>query len=129
MAGWATRGRAAAWGCRCASGPISKAPKWRARAPAGAPPPHGAFPVRSHTGDIGGRVPLGMGQGGLVLLAGLPEAEREEVIRFNIPRLHHLGFPRAGRVPQHRRAGGAGLRRQWRDRGGAERGRAHRTHQ
>jgi len=52
----------------------------------------GAFPVRSHTGDIGGRVPLGMGQGGLVLLASLPEAEREEVIRFNIPRLHHLGF-------------------------------------
>lgn len=52
----------------------------------------GAFPVRSHTGDIGGRVPLGMGQGGLVLLASLPEAEREEVIRFNVPRLHHLGF-------------------------------------
>ncbi|MCH3857673.1 hypothetical protein LZB78_09810, partial [Campylobacter jejuni] len=52
----------------------------------------GAFPVRSHTGDIGGRVPLGLGQGGLLLLANLPEAEREEVLRFNIPRLHHLGF-------------------------------------
>ncbi|KAI1694770.1 iclR helix-turn-helix domain-containing protein [Ditylenchus destructor] len=52
----------------------------------------GAFPVRSHTGDIGGRVPLGLGQGGLVLLANLPPAEREEVLRFNIPRLHHLGF-------------------------------------
>ncbi|OCZ92489.1 IclR family transcriptional regulator [Achromobacter xylosoxidans] len=52
----------------------------------------GAFPVRSHTGDIGGRVPLGLGQGGLLLLANLPDAEREEVLRFNIPRLHHLGF-------------------------------------
>ncbi|ARP92884.1 IclR family transcriptional regulator [Bordetella genomosp. 9] len=52
----------------------------------------GPFPVRSHTGDIGGRVPLGLGQAGLVLLASLPPAEREEVIRFNIPRLHHLGF-------------------------------------
>ena len=29
----------------------------------------GAFPVRSHTGDIGGRVPLGLGQAGLLLLA------------------------------------------------------------
>lgn len=52
----------------------------------------GPFPVRSHTGDIGGRVPLGLGQGALILLASLPPAEREEVIRFNIPRLHHLGF-------------------------------------
>lgn len=52
----------------------------------------GPFPVRSHTGDIGGRVPLGLGQAGLILLAAMPEAEREEVIRFNIPRLHHLGF-------------------------------------
>jgi DNA-binding IclR family transcriptional regulator len=52
----------------------------------------GPFPVRSHTGDIGGRVPLGLGQAGLILLARLPAAEREEVIRFNIPRLHHLGF-------------------------------------
>ena len=47
----------------------------------------GLFPIRSHTGDIGGRVPLGVGQGALVILAFLPEAEREEVIRFNVPRL------------------------------------------
>ncbi|MCJ9713085.1 IclR family transcriptional regulator, partial [Bordetella hinzii] len=52
----------------------------------------GPFPVRSHTGDIGGKVPLGLGQAGLILLARLPEAEREEIIRFNIPRLRHLGF-------------------------------------
>jgi DNA-binding IclR family transcriptional regulator len=51
----------------------------------------GPFPIRSFTGDIGGRVPLGMGQGALVLLAFLPEDEREEVIRFNLPRLVDIG--------------------------------------
>ncbi len=29
----------------------------------------GPFPVRSHTGDIGGKMPLGLGQAGLILLA------------------------------------------------------------
>ncbi|MVW71682.1 IclR family transcriptional regulator [Bordetella sp. 15P40C-2] len=52
----------------------------------------GPFPVRSYTGDIGGKVPLGLGQAGLILLARLHEAEREEIIRFNIPRLRDLGF-------------------------------------
>lgn len=47
----------------------------------------GPFPIRSFTGDIGGRVALGVGQGSLVILAFLPEAEREEVIRFNLPRM------------------------------------------
>jgi DNA-binding IclR family transcriptional regulator len=51
----------------------------------------GPFPIRSFTGDIGGRVPLGVGQGALVLLAFLPEDEREEVIRFNLPRLVDIG--------------------------------------
>lgn len=50
----------------------------------------GVFPVRSHTGDIGGRVPLGLGQAGVLLLACLPEAEREAVIAYNVPRLSHL---------------------------------------
>jgi len=52
----------------------------------------GVFPVRSHTGDIGGRVPLGLGQAGVMLLAGLPQAEREEIMRYNVPRLSHLNF-------------------------------------
>ncbi|WP_034851424.1 IclR family transcriptional regulator [Inquilinus limosus] len=52
----------------------------------------GPFPIRSFTGDIGGRVPLGVGQGALVILAFLPEAEREEVIRFNVPRLIGQSF-------------------------------------
>lgn len=51
----------------------------------------GPFPIRSFTGDIGGRIPLGVGQGSLVILAFLPEEEREEVIRFNLPRLLDMG--------------------------------------
>ena len=51
----------------------------------------GPFPIRSFTGDIGGRVALGIGQGSLAILAFLPEAEREEVIRFNLPRVRELG--------------------------------------
>jgi DNA-binding IclR family transcriptional regulator len=51
----------------------------------------GPFPIRTFTGDIGGRVPLGLGQGALVILAHLPEAEREEVMRFNVPRIQHMG--------------------------------------
>jgi DNA-binding IclR family transcriptional regulator len=52
----------------------------------------GPLPIRSYTGDIGGRVPLGVGQAGLLMLAFMPEAEREEVIRFNVPRLHNLAY-------------------------------------
>jgi DNA-binding IclR family transcriptional regulator len=52
----------------------------------------GPFPIRSFTGDIGGKVPLGLGQGSLAILAHLPEEEREAVIRFNMPRLLDRGF-------------------------------------
>lgn len=51
----------------------------------------GLYPIRSFTGDIGGRVPLGIGQGSLVILAHLPDDEREEVIRYNLPRLVDMG--------------------------------------
>jgi len=51
----------------------------------------GPFPIRSFTGDIGGRVPLGIGQGSMAILAYLPEAEREEVIRYNLPRVRDMG--------------------------------------
>ena len=51
----------------------------------------GPFPIRSFTGDIGGRVPLGVGQGAMAILAHLPEGEREEVIRHNVPRLSGTG--------------------------------------
>lgn len=52
----------------------------------------GPFPIRSFTGDIGGKVPLGIGQGSLAMLAHLPDDEREAVIRFNMPRLLDRGF-------------------------------------
>jgi DNA-binding IclR family transcriptional regulator len=51
----------------------------------------GPFPIRSFTNDVGGRVALGVGQAGMVLLAFLPEAERDEVIRYNVPRLRDFG--------------------------------------
>lgn len=52
----------------------------------------GPFPIRTYTGDVGGRVPLGVSQAGMVILAMLPEAEREEIIRFNVPRMRHLDY-------------------------------------
>ncbi|MEY4416369.1 MAG: hypothetical protein RIQ53_3662 [Pseudomonadota bacterium] len=51
----------------------------------------GPFPIRSFTGDVGGRIALGVGQGALAILAFLPEAEREEVIRFNLARVREYG--------------------------------------
>ena len=51
----------------------------------------GPFPIRSFTGDIGGRIALGVGQGALAIHAFLPEAEREEVIRFNLSRVREYG--------------------------------------
>jgi len=52
----------------------------------------GPFPIRSFTGDVGGRVALGTGQGALAILAFLPEAERDAVIRYNLPRLRDTGL-------------------------------------
>jgi DNA-binding IclR family transcriptional regulator len=51
----------------------------------------GPFPIRSFTGDVGGRVPLGIGQGAMAILANLPDAECEEILRQNVPRIRHLG--------------------------------------
>lgn len=50
----------------------------------------GPFPIRTFTGDIGGRVALGVGQASVAILAFLPEDEREAVIRYNLPRLREL---------------------------------------
>ncbi|KWS13636.1 IclR family transcriptional regulator [Pseudomonas syringae pv. syringae] len=47
----------------------------------------GPYPICTFTGDIGGRVALGVGQGSLAILAFLPEDERETVIAYNLPRL------------------------------------------
>jgi len=47
----------------------------------------GPLPIRSFTGDIGGRVPLGLGQGATAILAFLPSDEQDEIVRCNVPRL------------------------------------------
>jgi DNA-binding IclR family transcriptional regulator len=47
----------------------------------------GPLPIRSFTGDIGGRVPLGLGQGATAILAFLPPDEQDEIVRHNLPRL------------------------------------------
>ena len=52
----------------------------------------GPFPIRSFTGDIGGKVPLGLGQGSPTILAHLTEGERDAVIRYNMPRLLDRGL-------------------------------------
>jgi DNA-binding IclR family transcriptional regulator len=73
----------------------------------------GPFPIRSFTGDIGGKIPLGLGQGSLAMLAYLPEDEREAVIRFNIPRLlDRGGLDEVGlrmQIENVRKAGWAGI--------------------
>lgn len=53
----------------------------------------GPLPIRSFTGDIGGRVPLGIGQSSVAILAFLPPAEQDEIIRHNLPRMRDLGGP------------------------------------
>lgn len=47
----------------------------------------GPLPIRSFTGDIGGSVMLGVGQGAMAILAHLPPSEQNEVIRYNLPRM------------------------------------------
>jgi DNA-binding IclR family transcriptional regulator len=43
----------------------------------------GSFPIRTVTLDIGGRRPLGLGAGGLALLATLDDNEVEQLIRYH----------------------------------------------
>jgi DNA-binding IclR family transcriptional regulator len=47
----------------------------------------GPLPIRSFTGDIGGSVMLGIGQGSMAILAHLSAGEQEEIIRYNLPRM------------------------------------------
>lgn len=47
----------------------------------------GILPIRSFTGDIGGSVMLGIGQGSMAILAHLTKAEQDEVIRYNLRRM------------------------------------------
>jgi DNA-binding IclR family transcriptional regulator len=47
----------------------------------------GPLPIRSFTGDIGGSVMLGIGQGAMAILAHLSSGEQDEIIRYNLPRM------------------------------------------
>jgi DNA-binding IclR family transcriptional regulator len=47
----------------------------------------GPLPIRSFTGDIGGSVMLGIGQGSMAILAHLPASEQDAIIRYNLPRM------------------------------------------
>ena len=56
----------------------------------------GLLPIRSFTGDIGGSVMLGIGQGSMAILAHLTRAEQDEVIRYNLSRIREFsGFDEA----------------------------------
>lgn len=43
----------------------------------------GNYPATSYARGVGGRVPLGVGQGTIAVLAHLPEGERDEIIAHN----------------------------------------------
>lgn len=61
----------------------------------------GSFPIRTLTVDVGDRGPLGVGSGGLALLAFRDDAEIEASIAANRPRLAaYRDFGPAG-LPQH----------------------------
>lgn len=53
----------------------------------------GHYPIKALTGEIGTRRPLGVGAGGVALLAALPADEMEAVLRANRNRMR--GFPNA----------------------------------
>jgi DNA-binding IclR family transcriptional regulator len=66
----------------------------------------GVFPIRTHALQVGGRHPLGVGAGSLAMLAGLPEAERTEVLDRN-EELLAASFPACNRtalIPHIQRA-------------------------
>jgi len=51
----------------------------------------GSFPIRTLVLDVGSRRPLGVGAGGLAILAAIEEDERGEIIERVAPSLHAFG--------------------------------------
>jgi len=51
----------------------------------------GDYPIRALPLDVGIRRPLGVGAGGLAILAALPEEEAEELVRINGSRYQAFG--------------------------------------
>jgi DNA-binding IclR family transcriptional regulator len=52
----------------------------------------GSYPIRARTMDVGTRRPLGIGAGSVALLLGLSDAEIEQVIAINTPRMPSFGM-------------------------------------
>ena len=77
----------------------------------------GPFPIRSFTGDIGGRVALGIGQGSLAILALLPEADRRAqrpgLMMANIYRALLRDIEAQGFQVLHQRTSVTPLRKLW----------------
>ncbi len=48
----------------------------------------GSYITQSLTGGIGGRIPIGLGQGSIAILAALPKSEQDAIVAFNIPRFY-----------------------------------------
>ncbi|RZL53585.1 MAG: IclR family transcriptional regulator [Variovorax sp.] len=51
----------------------------------------GDYPIKALTLDVGIRRPMGVGAGGLAILAGLPEAEAERIVEINAARYGKFG--------------------------------------
>ena len=51
----------------------------------------GSFPIKAFTIEVGSRVLLGIGCGGVAMLAALPEEEAESIQQYNGPRLAEYG--------------------------------------
>ena len=60
----------------------------------------GSFPIRTLVLDVGSRRPLGVGAGGLAILAAIGEEQRTEIIDRIAPSLHPFGKLTAGVVAQ-----------------------------
>ena len=58
----------------------------------------GSYPIRARTMDVGTRRPLGIGAGSVALLLGLSDAEIEQIIAINTPRMPSFGMITGSRL-------------------------------
>ncbi|SDM11060.1 transcriptional regulator, IclR family [Oryzisolibacter propanilivorax] len=68
----------------------------------------GHFPVKVFTTDVGGRRLLGLGAGGLALLAALEDAEAERIFERHAPEYAQAGFTRESLLQAVRRTRSTG---------------------
>ena len=58
----------------------------------------GSYPVKVFTMEVGSRRPLGVGSGGLALLAALPDVEVDQILKANAQELARFKAMRAARI-------------------------------